>query len=102
MFSILPALGSYIHYDKSLSWPLSIEKPEQHIAFLLYLKDSFSDAIKLSALDAVQTSMQIAPQNASAGPLVPEPGPGFAELMSENGFPVPGMPQVVKFVPCLR
>jgi hypothetical protein len=40
----------------------------------------------------VQASMQIAPQHASAGPLVPEPGPGFTELMSENGFPVPGMP----------
>jgi hypothetical protein len=56
------------------------------------VKYSFSDAIKLSALDAVQTSMKIAAQNASAGPLVPEPAPGFTELMSENGFPVPGMP----------
>ncbi|HJZ10432.1 MAG TPA: hypothetical protein VJ283_20270 [Trebonia sp.] len=60
----LPAFGSFMHYDKSLSWPQSIEKPAQHIAFPLYLKDSFSDAIKLAALGAVQTSMQIASQNA--------------------------------------
>ena len=69
---------------------------------LLYLKDSFGDAIKLAPLDAVQTSVQIAPQHAAASLPLPVTGPGFAELMSEIGFPVPGMPQVVKFVLCPR
>jgi hypothetical protein len=72
----LPAFGSYIHYDKSLSWPLSIEKPAQHIAVLLYLKDSFSGAIKLSALDAVQASMQIASWHALRAGRLPAAGSG--------------------------
>jgi hypothetical protein len=66
------------------------------------VKYAIGDAIKLSVLDAVQNSMQIAPQNAPVGLPFPATGPGFTELMSENSFPVPGMPQVVKFVLCLR